>query len=89
MANSPFYQIILLGEAGVGKTSLFTRIFKNTFIGDKERVTIGLDYEDKTMRVNDQDVQVCFVLCVWEKHVTSYHDLHWWCKLILETIAIL
>lgn len=58
MANSPFYQIILLGEAGVGKTSLFTRIFKNTFVGDKERVTIGLDYEDKVVKINDQDVQV-------------------------------
>lgn len=57
-SSSPYYEIILLGEPGVGKTCLFTRIAKDVYIEDKERLTVGLDYEEKTIRVNDEDIHV-------------------------------
>ena len=53
-----YYEIIFLGEPGVGKTCLFTRITKDVFVEDKERLTIGVDYEERTVSVNGEDVHV-------------------------------
>ncbi len=61
MASSPYYELILLGEPGVGKTCLFARISEDTFIEDKERMTIGLDYTDKTVTINGEEVHVSLI----------------------------
>ena len=56
--SSPYYEVILLGSPGVGKTCLFTRVAKDVYIEDKERLTVGLDYMEKTVTINGEDIQV-------------------------------
>ena len=69
-SSSPYYEIILLGEPGVGKTCLFTRISEDIYVEDKERVTVGLDYVEKTVSVNGEDIQVSNSLSCCPSHLT-------------------
>ncbi|XP_031565805.1 ras-related protein Rab-1C-like [Actinia tenebrosa] len=59
--RGPMFKVVLLGEAGVGKTSLFYRIKENTFISNG-RNTIGVDSCSKFLKVNDKQV----TLSVWD-----------------------
>lgn len=56
-ANTIEAKIILLGDSAVGKTSILTRILKNTF--DEElATTIGATYSYKTVQYQGKDVQM-------------------------------
>lgn len=55
--RGPMFKIVLLGEAGVGKTSLFFRLKDNTFTPHM-RNTIGIDNCSKHMTVDDQNLTV-------------------------------
>ena len=46
----PSYKILILGDVGIGKTSLIRRYISNEFIEDNES-TIGLDYQTKKVQV--------------------------------------
>lgn len=55
----PEQKVILCGEFGVGKSSLFRRYATNTFVTATDRKsTLGLDHYDKTYQVQGRDIKV-------------------------------
>lgn len=55
----PEQKIILCGEYGVGKSSLFRRYATNTFVTATDRKsTLGLDHYEKVYRTGDKEVKV-------------------------------
>jgi len=47
-------KVILLGDYGVGKTSLFRRFAFDTFVvGNDRKSTIGLDFYDRVFKTDD------------------------------------
>ena len=51
-------EVILLGEVGVGKTTLFLYLDKNKFVDEQTRSTVGVDIMYKTVRVDDRELTV-------------------------------
>lgn len=56
--SGPSYKVILLGDSGVGKTSLFFRLQTGRFIGEAGATT-GIDYTDRVFDVDGTPVKVC------------------------------
>lgn len=57
--GTPTYKIILLGEYGVGKSSIFRRFLNGTFIEEPgKKSTIGLDQCSQTFGVHGINVKV-------------------------------
>ena len=57
----PCYKVILCGEYGVGKSSLFRRFIDNSFTTQEgPRSTMGLDYFSKTYTIHDREIKVKF-----------------------------
>lgn len=55
----PEQKIILCGEYGVGKSSMFRRYTNNSFITSTDRQsTLGLDHFDKSYEVRDREIKV-------------------------------
>lgn len=55
----PEQKVILCGEYGVGKSSLFRRFTNNTFVAATDRQsTLGLDHFHKIYTVADRDIKV-------------------------------
>lgn len=55
----PEQKIILCGEYGVGKSSIFRRFTNNTFVTASDRKsTLGLDHCSKIFSVCDRDLKV-------------------------------
>ena len=52
------FKIVLIGDAGVGKTAIVHRFKYNTFV-ERHASTIGVDFTIKTMQVDDKKVKVC------------------------------
>ena len=50
-------KLILLGDAGVGKTSIMQRITKNKYEDTKE-TTIGIQYEKKIIKYKDKSYNI-------------------------------
>ena len=63
-SRGPTYKVVLLGELGVGKTSLFRRLKDNTF-DEYQTATTGIDSCTKVIKVDGQNIMVCGVLEVW------------------------
>lgn len=56
-------KVILCGEYGVGKSSLFRRFANNTFVTSSDRKsTLGLDNIDKEYVVDDRRIKVIFIV---------------------------
>jgi Ras-related protein Rab-7A len=55
----PLLKIVLLGESGVGKTSLLERFVNNRF-SQQYKATIGADFSTKEMSVNDVIISAQF-----------------------------
>lgn len=52
-------KVILCGEYGVGKSSIFRRFANNTFVASSDRKsTLGLDNIDKEYAVDDRRIRV-------------------------------
>ena len=51
------FKIVLIGDAGVGKTSIVHRFKYNTFV-DRYASTIGVDFTIKTIQVDDKKIKV-------------------------------
>lgn len=62
MDDIPTYKIILLGEVGVGKTSLFTRITTGKFCDDHSSFTRSLDYYQYDTRVGKDRIKVRIII---------------------------
>lgn len=58
MADGRKYNIILLGEVGVGKTSLFYRLKTGRF--HENQSTLGEECFEKTMMVEGDEIRVSF-----------------------------
>lgn len=58
-SRAPFLKVVLLGESGVGKTSLLERFVKNRF-SQQYKATIGADFYTKEMLVDDVDISAQF-----------------------------
>ena len=57
----PEQKVILCGEFGVGKSSLFRRYAFNTFVSSNSRQsTLGLDHYNKEYNVNGKAIKVSF-----------------------------
>lgn len=55
--KGPLFKVILLGEAGVGKTAIFHRAKENSF-NDGRKSTVGIDSFSLYVKVGDQQVTV-------------------------------
>ena len=55
--KGPLFKVILLGEAGVGKTAIFHRAKDNSFHENRKN-TVGIDSFSMYMKVGDQQVTV-------------------------------
>lgn len=60
-ANIPNFKIILVGESGVGKSSLISRYVRNDY-AEQVAPTIGVGFEKKITKIEDQDVK----LAIWD-----------------------
>ena len=60
-------KVILCGEYGVGKTSIFRRFANNTFVTSSDRKsTLGLDNIDKEYVVEDRRIRVtCLYIYIY------------------------
>uniref|UniRef100_V5I0A3 Putative rabx6 n=1 Tax=Ixodes ricinus TaxID=34613 RepID=V5I0A3_IXORI len=55
----PEQKVILCGEYGVGKSSLFRRFTTNSFVASSDRSsTLGLDHYDKVYKVAGRDLKL-------------------------------
>jgi Ras-related protein Rab-1A len=52
----PEYKILVVGDAGVGKSSLMLRFVEDTF--STQPVTIGVDHKDKQVQIDGVDVKL-------------------------------
>ena len=57
-ATASAYKVILLGDPGVGKTSLFFRLQKGEFVNAEMLSTLGVDYLEKEIDVDGKPVRV-------------------------------
>jgi hypothetical protein len=55
------YKIVMIGDSGTGKTSLLLRFAEGIFSADY-RITIGVDFKIKTLKVDDKYVK----LQIWD-----------------------
>ena len=51
------FNILLLGDSNVGKTSLIKRFIKNEF-DSNDSSTVGLEFENKKVKINDKIIQL-------------------------------
>ncbi|XP_025114791.1 ras-related protein Rab-35-like isoform X3 [Pomacea canaliculata] len=59
----PNYKVILCGEYGVGKSSIFRRFLNNTFVvADTKKTTIGLDQCTRSVDIGGTEVK----LTLWD-----------------------
>ncbi|KAI8440794.1 hypothetical protein MSG28_009119 [Choristoneura fumiferana] len=51
------FKIIVLGDSGVGKTCLTYRFCEGQFL-DKSEATIGVDFRERNIRINNEDIRL-------------------------------
>jgi small GTP-binding protein len=56
-----FFKVLLLGDMGVGKSSLLMRLTDNTF-SETHTSTVGVDFRSKNLKVDSQNVN----LQIWD-----------------------
>ena len=61
--STPALKVVLCGEYGVGKSSIFRRFVDNTFVEETgPRSAIGLDNFTKNFKIEDKIAKVLFLL---------------------------
>ena len=56
-SKKAFTKLILLGDVGVGKTSLINKFAKDSKAGTAS-ATVGVDFVKKEMRIGNKDVTI-------------------------------
>ncbi len=56
-SRGPTYKVVLLGELGVGKTSMFRRLKDNSF-DEYQTATTGIDSCSKVVKCDGQTIMV-------------------------------
>lgn len=51
-------QVMLLGDSGVGKTCLLVRFKDDTFLTGSFIATVGIDFRNKMIVINDKQVKL-------------------------------
>jgi len=59
--NNDAIKIILVGNAGVGKTAIINRYYKNTF-SEKMEPTISMNFIEKKLNIDGKDI----TLNIWD-----------------------
>ncbi len=59
--NKKSFKMIVIGNSGVGKTSLVRKFCKNTF-SQNYNMTIGIEFESKDLNIDKEKVQ----LQIWD-----------------------
>jgi len=62
------FKLVLIGDAGVGKTCVVQRFMGSAFV-ERHSSTIGVDFTMRTVVIDGKRVKVpyvCFVLCYTE-----------------------
>jgi GTPase SAR1 family protein len=71
------FKIIVVGDSDVGKTCLTYRFCEGKFL-DKSEATIGVDFRERTVNVNGEDIKVsrqqCIVLKIADYAIGSVPD---------------
>lgn len=52
------FEVILLGDAGVGKTTLFIYLQTGKYVDDDARLTLGVDITYKSIKYEGKDIVV-------------------------------
>lgn len=55
------FKVVLLGEAGVGKSSIFLRLKENVF-GESLQPTVGIESCSKVVKIDGQSITVSIKL---------------------------
>jgi Ras-related protein Rab-2A len=55
------FKVIIVGDSGVGKSSITQKLMNNTFSPNKE-MTIGVDFATKIIKINDNNIK----LHIWD-----------------------
>lgn len=81
----PEQKVILCGEYGVGKSSIFRRFANNTFVtGTDRQSTLGLDHYDKVYTVGNKDIKVNDIENLWNIFQSFLFEItvtavgYWW-----------
>ena len=53
---------MLLGDSGVGKTCLLVRFKDDTFLCGSFIATVGIDFRNKTIVINNKQVKLQFMI---------------------------
>ena len=51
--DKPFFKLIIVGDGGVGKTSLLERVC-NDYFNENFHITIGIDFKVKTFPIDGE-----------------------------------
>lgn len=79
----PKQKVILCGEFGVGKSSLFRRYATNTFVTASDRQsTLGLDHYDKEYNVGGRQIRVSTMTINAINEKILFHSFFFTCWLI-------
>lgn len=67
--RTPRQKVILCGDYGVGKSSLFRRFANNSFVTETDRKsTLGLDHIDREYNVGEKQLKVRVFCIALEKY---------------------
>ncbi len=62
------FKVILIGDSGVGKSSLLTRYSRNEF-SSETKTTIGVEFATSLVNIDDKNIKVT----LWDTAGNAFH----------------
>lgn len=69
-------KIVMLGDSGVGKSTFLVRYVDNKFVVDGSRMTVGVDWKTKMLRVQGKQVQLKIVDTAGQERFSSLAPMY-------------